>query len=94
MNKDKLLEYARKAQQEIDNGAVEDKLRHMLSASLSEIFPDSPWWVQEHVMGTETYLKFANSKGKERSGFADSVVGKTAIEYEKNLNNISIFNEG
>lgn len=94
MNKDELRSFAATAQREIDNGSVEDKLRHILSASLSKIFPDSPWWVQEHVMGTETYLHFANTKGKERIGFADSVVGKTAIEYEKNLNVSAIFNEG
>lgn len=86
MNKDELKSFAATAQHEIDNGSVEDKLRHLLSASLSKIFPEAPWWVQEHVMGTETYLHFANTQGKERIGFADSVVGKTAIEYEKNLN--------
>lgn len=94
MNKDELRLFAATAQHEIDNGSVEDKLRHLLSASLSKIFPDTPWWVQEHVMGTETYLHFANNKGKERIGFADSVVGKTAIEYEKNLKISAIFNEG
>ena len=94
MNKDELRSFAAIAQHEIDNGSVEDKLRHLLSASLSRIFPDTPWWVQEHVMGTETYLHFANTKGKERIGFADSVVGKTAIEYEKNLKIPTIFNEG
>lgn len=94
MNKDELRAFAAIAQREIDNGSVEDKLRHLLSASLGKIFPDTPWWVQEHVMGTEIYLHFANAKGKERVGFADSVVGKTAIEYEKNLKIPAIFNEG
>lgn len=94
MNKDELKSFAATAQREIDNGSVEDKLRHLLSASLSKIFPDTPWWVQEHVMGTETYLHFSNTAGKERIGFADSVVGKTAIEYEKNLKIATIFNEG
>lgn len=94
MNKKELKSFIATAQHEIDNGSVEDKLRHLLSASLSKIFPDTPWWVQEHVMGTETYLHFANIKGKERSGFADTVVGKTAIEYEKNLKISAVFNEG
>lgn len=94
MNKKELQSFVTTAQHEIDNGSVEDKLRHLLSASLSKIFPDTPWWVQEHVMGTETFLHFANAKGKERIGFADSVVGKTAIEYEKNLKISAIFNEG
>lgn len=94
VNKDELRSFAITAQHEIDNGAVEGKLRHLLSASLSKIFPDSPWWIQEHVMGTETYLHFSNEIGKERIGFADSVVGKTAIEYERNLTISSIFKEG
>ena len=62
MNKDELRSFAATAQREIDNGSVEDKLRHLLSASLSKIFPDSPWWVQEHVMGTETYSVFWGTK--------------------------------
>ena len=94
MNKMELRSFITTAQHEIDNGAVEDKLRHLLSVRLTKIFPDSPWWVQEHVMGTETYLRFANADGKEQIGFADSVVGKTAIEYEKNLTIKSIFSEG
>lgn len=94
MNKDALKDFIQLAQSEIDNGSVEDKLRHILSAHLPVIFPENPWWVQEHVLGTETYLNFSSSTGKARHGFADSVVGKTAIEYEKNLNIKAIFDEG
>ena len=94
MNKAALKDFVQLAQSEINNGSVEDKLRHILSAHLSLIFPDNPWWVQEHVMGTETFLHFSSSTGKERYGFADSVVGKTAIEYEKNLTTKAIFDEG
>lgn len=94
MNKAALKDFVQLAQREINNGSVEDKLRHILSAYLSSIFPDNPWWVQEHVMGTETFLHFSSSAGRERYGFADSVVGKTAIEYEKNLTTKAIFDEG
>lgn len=94
INKDELKSFASSAKREIDNGSIEDKLRHLLSASMSKIFPEAPWWVHEHVMGTETYLHFANSQGQERIGFADSVVGKTDIEYERNLKVSTIFNEG
>lgn len=94
IDKTELRSFIAMAQQEIDNGAVEDKLRHLLSSYLNKIFPDSPWWVQAHVLGTETYLHFSDNSGKDRSGFADSVVGKTAIEYEKNLTISSIFKEG
>lgn len=94
MNETELKSFVVLAQQEIDNGAVEDKLRHLLSSCLNKIFPDSPWWVQEHVLGTETYLHFSNNNGENRRGFADSVVGKTAIEYERNLTISGIFKEG
>lgn len=94
MNIEALKEYAKIAQHEIDSGAAEDKLRHLLSAHLKNIFPDSPWWIQEHILGTETFLRFADPTGKDRTGFADSVVGKTAIEYEKDLTIGSIFSEG
>ncbi|MCQ2548876.1 MAG: N-6 DNA methylase [Lachnospiraceae bacterium] len=94
MNKTELKDFVQLAQNEINNGSVEDKLRHILSAHLPSIFPENPWWVQEHVMGTETYMHFSSSTGKSRHGFADSVVGKTAIEYEKNLTIKAIFDEG
>ena len=42
MNKEELKSFAITAQNEIDNGSAEDRLRHLLSASLSKIFPDSP----------------------------------------------------
>lgn len=94
MNKESLKYYSIIAENEIKNGAVEDKLRHFFSTHLINIFPDNPWWIQEHVLGTETYLHFLSASGKKRIGFADSVVGKTAIEYEKNLGISTIFDEG
>lgn len=94
INAAELKSFVTMARQEIENGAVEDRLRHLLSSYLNKIFPDSPWWIKQHVLGTETHLHFSNEGGKVRTGFADSVVGKTAIEYEKNLTVSSIFNEG
>lgn len=94
MDERELGAFAAMAQQAIDNGATEDRLRHLLSSCLSKIFPDSPWWIQEHMLGTETNLHFSDNNGEDRIGFADSVVGKTAIEYEKNLTISGIFNEG
>jgi hypothetical protein len=75
-------------------GAVEDALRHLLSARLPQMFPDNPWWIQEHSIGAEANVHFMDDKGARRSGFIDSLVGKTAIEYEKNLEHIFLFNEG
>ena len=94
MNRDALEKFVTLAQHEMSAGAVEDKLRHMLSSKLTSIFPNNEWWVQEHILGTEQYLRFANEQGEERNGFADSVVGKTAIEYEKNLTINKVFEDG
>ena len=94
MNREALKDFVTLVQREMTDGAVEDKLRHILSSNLTLIFPNNEWWVQEHILGTEQYLHFANEQGKERSGFADSVVGKTAIEYEKNLTINKVFEEG
>ena len=68
MNREALKEFVTIAKKEMSIGAVEDKLRHILSSNLTLIFPDNEWWVQEHILGTEQYLHFANEQGKERSG--------------------------
>lgn len=93
MNYDELRDFAHHAQSMISAGAVEDRLRHYLSARLSSIFPDSPWWIQAHMEGTETHVRFS-ARHRNREGFVDAVVGKTAIEYEKNLTLQVIFDEG
>ncbi len=89
-----IREFMHLAQSRIDDGVPEDVLRHLLSSRLDRIFLESPWWIQDHILGTETYLHFADLDGTERAGFADTVVGKTAVEYEKNLEIMSIFQEG
>lgn len=94
MDTGRLWDFARDAQAMIDRGDAEDRLRHFLSASLPGIFPDSPWWVRAHALGSEERVRFANTHGGERSGFVDTVIGKTAVEYEKNLTRPAIFNEG
>lgn len=93
MNREQLRDFAVNAQALIDAGAVEDRIRHYLSSRLLSIFPDYPWWVQAHMRGTEERVHFATARGN-RDGFVDAVVGKTAIEYEKNLTVQGIFAEG
>jgi hypothetical protein len=93
MNRDQLRDFAINAQALIDSGVVEDRIRHYLSSRLLSIFPDYPWWVQAHMQGTEEHVRFSTARGN-RDGFVDAVVGKTAIEYEKNLTIQSIFAEG
>ncbi len=93
MNREQLRDFAIQAQALIDAGAVEDRIRHYLSSRLISIFPDYPWWVQAHMQGTEEHVHFTTARG-DRNGFVDAVVGKTAIEYEKNLTIQGIFEEG
>ena len=93
MDRDQLRNFATNAQAMIDAGSVEDRLRHYLSVQLPLIFPEHPWWVQAHAQGTEEHVHFASPDG-DRYGFVDTVVGKTAVEYEKNLTIQGIFNEG
>ena len=94
INNEELYQYTQAAQHQINNGALEDALRHLLSTSLTSIFPDRPHWIQVHADRAETRLHFLDENNVARSGFADAVVGKTAIEYEKNLNVQAIFQEG
>ncbi len=94
INYEELYLYVQAAQYQINNGALEDALRHLLSTSLTSIFPDRPHWIQVHADKAETRLHFLDKNNLVRSGFADAVVGKTAIEYEKNLNVQAIFQEG
>ena len=93
MNELELRNFAHTAQYMINDGAVESRLRHLLSSRLIRIFPDSPWWIQAHIEGTEERVHFSTDRG-DRIGFVDAVVGETAIEYERNLTIQSIFDEG
>ena len=93
MNFNELKDFAHDAQAMIAKGEVEDKLRHHLTSKLYKIFPDSPWWIQAHMEGTEAHVHFSIDN-KKHNGFVDALVGKTAIEYEKNLNQKAIFDEG
>ena len=77
MDREQLRAFALRAQAMMDGGAPEDSLRHFLSSRLSSIFPDSPWWIQAHMEGTEAHVRFSAGE-RSRRGFADALVGKTA----------------
>ena len=93
MDREQLRDFVTNAQALIDGAAVEDRIRHYFSSRLASIFPESPWWVHAHMIGTEEHVHFSTSQGN-REGFVDAVVGKTAIEYEKDLTIGRIFEEG
>ena len=93
-NFEAIRDYAIRAKAQMDASAVEDVLRHMFSAQLPLMFPANPWWILEHSIGVEHDAHFIDAAGRARRGFVDSLVGKTAIEYEKNLAQRAIFDEG
>lgn len=70
------------------SGANESVTRQTLVARLNDMYPVAvrPWWIDAHIAGAEKALAFTEA-GRERRGFGDSVVGLTAIEYEKDLRN-------
>lgn len=72
---------------------AESPLRHMFSAALPQMFPSRPWWVEHHATMAETHVH-VGKKGKKGSGFIDTLVGSTAIEYEKDLTDSAIFDTG
>ena len=67
----------------------ESPIRHVLSARLPSMFPGSnekpaPWWVDYHAKGAETHIH-SDLGGKAKRGFIDTLVGSTAIEYERDI---------
>jgi hypothetical protein len=77
----------------IASGTIEDVLRQRFAAYLPQIFPEQPWWVNYHGLGSEAHVKF-DKDGKASGGFVDSLIGLTAIEYEKDIRNPAIFRHG
>ncbi len=63
-------------------GENEATLRSVFTSHLRSIAgTPTPWWAEEHVVRTEAAL----GVGRAAPGFADNLVGLTAIEYERNL---------
>lgn len=77
----------------IKQGKIEDVIRHQFEAHLPQLFPEKPSWVKHHSLGAESHVKFAKA-GKNTHGFVDSLVGLTAIEYEKDISQASLFKHG
>lgn len=72
-------------------GKIEAVIRSVFTSHL-RVFAGTPlpWWAHEHIVGTEAALK--SKRGSRMvTGFADNVVGLTAIEYEKNLTRPALF---
>lgn len=75
-------------------GRHETVVRETLIAGFVQIFPLAirPWWVERHIRGAEQFLRFRDVD--QKGGYADSVVGLTAIEYESDLTDRTRFRTG
>lgn len=89
----KVKEFVHDANKLISINSSEDVIRHNLSSWMRQMFKDNPWWISVHISGSETKMTYETLSGSNR-GFVDSLVGKTVIEYEKDLAIPSIFNTG
>lgn len=75
----------------IARGEHEGTIRSVFNSHLRAIAGTPlPWWAQEHFVRTEAALRI----GRAAPGFADNVVGLTAIEYEKDLRMSALHSTG
>lgn len=89
----KACEFLAKANSIISSKQNESVVRHNISAALPQMFPEAPWWITEHVSGSEAQAEF-HKAGQRRRGFVDALVGSTAIEYERNIDDPKLLDEG
>ncbi|WP_165252832.1 N-6 DNA methylase [Adlercreutzia sp. ZJ304] len=81
------------ASHDIQDRSKEDPLRYLFCTRLPTMFPSKPWWIDEHARRAEANETYSVDN-TQRSGFADVLIGHTAVEYEKNLAQSSIFDHG
>lgn len=78
---------------DIQDSSKEDPLRYLFCTRLPMMFPSKPWWIDEHARKAEANETYSVDNTR-RSGFADVLIGHTAVEYEKNLTQSAIFDHG
>lgn len=93
LDRDEAKVYFLDAQRRIDRDEKEDVLRFLFCTRLTSMFPDKPWWIEEHAARSEGNSVYRIGDTTHH-GFADVLIGKTAVEYEKNLDNRRVFDEG
>lgn len=86
-------DFFREANELINKHEKEDVLRYFLCTKLSEMFPSIPWWISAHAKLAEANSTFLINDATH-SGFVDVLIGKTAVEYEKDLTVKAIFDHG
>ena len=77
----------------IEEHSNETKIRDNFTSYLRYMFPDNPRWVDYHIQGAETHVHLIRNN-RQISGFIDNCIDSIAIEYEKNLNISTVFQEG
>ncbi len=87
-----LIELARKHKSGIES-AKESNIRHSFTSYLRLIFPNEPWWVEDHISRAARQTPRFQLQAKQIR-FVDNLVGMTAIEYETDLENTAKFEEG
>lgn len=93
IDKKELWDFTHQAEELIRGGAKESPIRHLLSIHLLRIFPDKPYWITEWAIKSETRARY-DEDDAEHIGAVDNVVGKTAVEVEKNLLDSRNFKSG
>lgn len=81
------------AKHDIADKAKETPLRNLFCTRLPSMFPSKPWWIDEHARHAETNATFS-VRNVLKKGFTDTLIGYTAVEYEKNLSWQSLFAHG
>ena len=81
------------ARHDIEDSSKEDPLRYLFCTRLPLMFPSRPWWIDEHARKAEANESFVVDNIK-KGGFADVLIGCTAVEYEKDLSKQAIFKHG
>lgn len=87
------IEFINQAKSLIDDDAIEARVRENFTSYLRTMFPPNTKWVDEHIKHGEEHVRL-NRHGVSVSGFIDNCIANTAIEYEKNLNIQTVFQEG
>lgn len=78
---------------DMQDSSKEDPLRYLFCTRLPIMFPSKPWWIDEHARKAEANETYSVDN-TQKHGFADVLIGHTAIEYEKNLTQSAIFDHG
>ena len=86
-------EFITQAKALIENGAIEARVRENFASYLRTMFSSDTKWVDEHIKHGEEHVRLSRH-GVSVSGFIDNCIANTAIEYEKNLNIQTVFQEG